>query len=302
MSRRRLVEAWSAFWFRPEARTNLAIARVVIAATALWIVLSRYDLPSALLFPREIWDSVVPERKMRFFLFFSVAAERILWMALHVTLTACIAGIATRWAAIVSGLLLYHFSAFETLLWTGNPYLRGFTIPVLGLLIIGASASGGDFAKRADADRASGENRWPLALIQVLFVQVYFFAAWAKLYTSGLEWMHPENIRRYIIAIDQWTGAFPSPVNRFIIETPALAAAIAVGGVVFEASFPLVLISRRARMILLPAAVFFHIANGIVFHIWFQNAWILLIFVDWHGLMQRRRIAACRKSSISYAT
>ncbi|PYQ51086.1 MAG: hypothetical protein DMF59_08970 [Acidobacteria bacterium] len=144
-------------------------------------------------------------------------------------------GIATRWAAIVSGLLLYHFSAFETLLWTGNPYLRGFTIPVLALLIIGASSSGGDFAKRADADRGSGENRWPLALIQVLFVQIYCFAAWAKLYSGGLQWMHAENIRRYIIAIDQWTGAAPSPINRFIIDSPGAAASIAVCGVVFEA-------------------------------------------------------------------
>jgi Vitamin K-dependent gamma-carboxylase len=276
-------ERWSRFWFAPSSRRQLAVTRILVAAVALWIVLSRNDLPSILLFPRTFWNDVLPERRVRFFLLFDIGTERLLWTMLHVTLITTLAGIATRWSALISGLLLYHFGALEAVLWTGNPYLRGYTIPSLALLIIAASASGGSFARRREADEPSWENRWPVALIQVLFAQIYFFSAWAKVATSGLAWFEPSNLRRYILGLDQFLGIAHAPLNLFIASHPVLCSAMAGCGMALDASFPLVLVSDRMRRIILAAAVFFHIAIGIVFHIWFQNAWLLLIFVKWDG-------------------
>jgi len=279
------------FFFEPEEPANLAMARVLLALTALWIVLSRNDLPSLLEFPRANWGTIPIERRIRFAILLPAGVERVLWWLLHLTLVATVAGVATRWMALASGLLLYHFAAFETIFWSGNPYLRGFTIPALGLLIVAASASGGAFRPRGDDE--SWEQRWPLALIQLLFVQIYFFAAWAKLVTSGVEWMGAANIQRYVLALDQiFTYRNGTFGGNLILASPALATATGVCGMLLDVLFPLVLFSRRARWILLPLAAFFHLANGIVFHIWFQNAWLLLLFVDWAaaaraGRMQR---------------
>jgi hypothetical protein len=277
-------------FFDREEPENLAMARVLLGLTALWIVLSRHDLPSLLTFPRAIWETIPTERRIRFAVLLPLGLERALWWLLHATLLATIAGLATRWMALASGLLLYHFASFETIFWSGNPYLRGFTIPALGLLIVAASASGGAFRPRG-ASEASWEHRWPLALIQMLFAQIYFFAAWAKLVTSGVDWMFAPNIQRYVLALDQ-VFSFPQGTfgGNLILRSTMLATATGVCGLLLDALFPMVLFSRRARRVILPLAAFFHLANGLVFHIWFQNAWLLLLFVDWAAVARAGRM------------
>ncbi len=284
-----LRRAWDRLWFAPEGLTNLAVARVLLALAALWVVLSRRDLPSILEFPHEILGRILPERRLRFGLLFGAGPERVMWAALHVALAATLCGVATRWAALAGGLLLYHLAPLETIVWTGNPYLRGLTIPALGLLVVAASASAGAFPRRGAPDVPSWENRWPLTLIQLLFAQIYFFAGWSKLLASGLPWLSPVNIRNYVLVLDQ-TLSFPEGtlVGNAIVRWPAVASAVGLLGVLLDLLFPLVLFSRRARWILLPAAALFHLANGLVFHIWFQNAPLLLLFVDWDALLRRR--------------
>ena len=49
---------WDAFWHAPTSARNLAIARILLAGTALWMVLSRVDLPGVLAFPAEMWTGV----------------------------------------------------------------------------------------------------------------------------------------------------------------------------------------------------------------------------------------------------
>lgn len=280
---------WERLWFAPAGPTNLAAARILLALAALWIVLSRRDLPSILEFPHAILGAIPPERRLRFGLLLGAGPERVLWGALHVVLGATLFGVATRWAALASGLLLYHLAPLETIVWTGNPYLRGLTIPALGLLVVAASASAGSFPRRGVPDARSWENRWPLALIQLLFAQIYFFAGWSKLVTSGVAWVSPVNIRNYVLVLDQLFGFQEGTLGgNAIVRWPGFAVAVAIAGILLDLLFPLVLLSRRARWALLPAAALFHVANGLVFHIWFQNAPLLLLFVDWDALRSRR--------------
>ena len=111
-------DAIARFFFADEEPVNLAMARVLLALTALWIVVSRNDLPSLLEFPRAIWDTIPVERRIRFAILLPIGVERGLWWLLHATLLATIAGVATRWMSLASGLLLYHFAAFETVFCT----------------------------------------------------------------------------------------------------------------------------------------------------------------------------------------
>jgi hypothetical protein len=272
---------WEAFWHAPTSTRNLAIARGLLAGTALWVVLSRVDLPSVLAFPAEMWTGVGAARRARFLLGAPLAVERALYAALHATLVAALIGVYPRIACFASGLLLYHFAPFETVIRSPNPYLRGLTIPALGLLILSFAPVGRAFARGA-AGAPAEAPAWPLRLVQVLLCQIYFFAGYAKLVTSGLAWPTAENVRRYLLLLNQGLSGHPaSSAGYALADVPWACALLGWGGLVFELVFPLVLFSRTARLVLLPLAVLFHVANGVLFRIFFQDVFLLLLFVDW---------------------
>ena len=85
---------------------NLAAARVLLAAAALWVILSRHDLPGILAYPPELWAGVSPERRLRFLMVLGLPAERALYALLHVALLCAVFGVAPRVASFASGLLL----------------------------------------------------------------------------------------------------------------------------------------------------------------------------------------------------
>jgi len=290
--------AWAAFWYRPGSARNLAAARILLAATALWVVLSRADLPSVLAFPDELWSQVSPERRLRFLIVFDLGVERILYAALHVTLLTALLGVLPRASCLLSGLLLYHFAPFETIIRTGNPYLRGLTIPTLGLLVMSFSRSGDALALFGGRPRdlrppaLSWEYAWPLRLVQVLFCQIYLFAAYSKLFASGGAWLEAANLRGHLLVLNQALSEPPETSWGYALARhPALCAGIAWAGLLLELAFPLVLVSRAARVLLLPLAFAFHVANSVLFRFFFQNTPLLLLFVDWQRLLPGRREA-----------
>lgn len=287
------TSAWARFWYGPEPARNLAAARILLAATALWVVLSRHDLPGILAYPPEMWAGVSPERRVRFLMVFGVGFDRALYALLHAALLCALAGLWPRVACFVAGLLCYHFAPFETIIRTANPYLRGLTIPCLGLLVVSFSRCGDALAlwPRPPAQPPpSWAYRWPLRLVQVLFCQIYLFAGWSKLFTTGWSWASAENVRGHLLALNQALVADPGASWGYAVARHPLACStLAWAGLALEFAFPLVLFSRTARRVLLPAAAVFHAANSVLFRIFFQNVPLLLLFVDWDALARIRR-------------
>ena len=269
---------------------------MLLAATGLWMVLSRPDLPMVETVP-GLWRHVGIAQRLRFFALGDVDVERVLYAVLHLALVLALVGVVPRLASFVSGLLLYHFGPFEALQWTTNPYLRGFTIPALGLLILSGSPCGDAFAlgrrwRGGDIPPDDGRYRWSLILVQVLFSQIYFFAGYAKLVANGFHWVSAENIRGHLLLINQVLT--PSPQASWgyaVAQHPVACAALAWGGIFIDLAFPLVLFSRNTRRILLPMAVLFHLGNSVLFRVLFQNATLLLLFVDWGALLRGQRPA-----------
>jgi vitamin K-dependent gamma-carboxylase-like protein len=262
------------FWFAPELDANLVVARVLLAATALWVVLSRFDLPSVLGFPIEMWAGVPFAQRIRFAYLLPLGLERSLYALLHILLIGAMFGIAQRATCILSGLLLIHFAPLESILWVPNPYLRGLTIPALGLMVFG-------FAGRRDF------RRWPLLLTQFFFAQIYFFAGYAKIFTSGFGWIDAANIRRYLLLLTQFLGFDRHSLSYAFVDHPVICALIAWAAVVFDLVFPIVIFKPATRWVMLPLAVLFHIGNAVLFHVVFQEATLLLLFVNWQPLVDR---------------
>lgn len=281
------LATWNAFWFGRTSARNLAVARIALAGTALWIVLSRFDLPSVIEFP--MWSDISLAARLRYFIGLPLLAERILFGVLHGTLVLAIAGVAPRATAFISALLMYHFAPFEALFWTTNPYLRGLTIPLLGLFALAFCVD----TERATLRSNEEVSRWPVAMVQLVLAQMYFFAGYAKLVTSGLQWASGENMRRWLVLLDQTYGG-GAMIGTQLAASPLAPGLIGWTALTFELIFPIALVSRTARRVLVPAALLFHLANIWIYHIVLQDIPLLIVFADWG----RRAVTGSYNSSM----
>ena len=268
---------WSHVFYRPAHPLGLLGVRTVVCAQALWILLSRPDLPELVSWPAEFHASLGPLLPLRFGIVgLSLAAERGLFFALHALLVATLLGIRPRDTGLAAGLLLYHFAPFEELV-AGLPHTAfgGLTIPVLALLIL-------SFAE-APLPRApaSAEYRWPLALIQLLFSFSYLFPTLAKLRFSGPDWFSAENIHYYALGNATVTGA---PLALWVAARPLVCGAIALGTFLIEASAPLVVVFPAYAAAFVPAALAFHFGILLVIGYFFPSLPLLLLLVHWDAL------------------
>ena len=285
--------AWDRFWFGPGTARNLAAARIVLAAQALWILLSR-DIPALSALPAAFWAEVPGSARWRFLVFEGrPGLEAALQAIALVALVAALLGVAARASCLLAALLLYHLAPLETLFFTPSPWAKGLTLPVLGLLTLSLSPC-------ADALRVGGHGKagpvsgpdhgWPLRLVQLFVCQPYLFSGIAKLKAAGLGWASPENMRAWLLLanLDDQLAAFRAP-GLWLADRPLLCLAMGVAALAMDLGFMVALFSRRARRVLVPAAVLFHAAILVTQNYAFLSAPLLLVFVDWGPRVSRGR-------------
>ena len=276
--------AWDRFWFAPESARNLAAARIILSAHALWILLSR-DIPALSALPAEFWTDVPQSARWRFLIFEGHAGlERALQAAALVALVGAVLGVATRACCLLAALLLYHLAPLETLFFTPSPWAKGLTLPVLGLLTLSLSPCADALRIGGGKGGASGgpEHGWPLRLAQLFACQPYLFSGIAKLRSAGFGWASAANMRAWLLLANQddQLAVFRSP-GLWLADHPTLCAAMGAAGLAMDLGFILVLFSRRSRWVLLPAAALFHAAILVTQNYAFLSAPLLLLFVDW---------------------
>jgi hypothetical protein len=270
---------WDRFWFQPRSPAGLIAARTIVAANAFWVLLSLGDLPDVSSWPPEFWASVDGFLRARYLVgVLPTAAEYGLYALLHLALLAALLGIRPRAACLVSGLLLYHFAPLQELFLSHvGPFFGGLTLPTLALLVLAATET------PTLGAAASPEFSWPLRLIQVLITFNYLFAGYAKLFYSGPSWVSADNIRETLYRIGTWGPTAP-PWTAFLAAQPALLWTIAGLTIPLELLFPLVLFSRTAARILVPATLIAHLLVIPAFGLFFYNIPLLLLFADWDAV------------------
>ena len=289
---------WNGVFFASEPALNLAAARVLFSVHALWILLSR-DLPAMSSLPSEFWMQVPRADLLRYFIFVDQAPlEYCLQFFAVVALVGAAAGIAPRVCCLVAALLLYHLAPLETIFWTASPYQRGFTIDVLALFTLSLSQCGDALriGKRPPAT-ASPAYCWPLRLIQLYLAQTYFISGYAKLFRVGWSWMEPENLRSWFLIFAQQDqvhriGTAFTTLGPWIAEHWLLCLIAGWYGVLINLCFISTVVSRRARWILVPDALFFHIVVFLSLNIFWLNFPQLLVFMNWQWLAHRLRRTA----------
>lgn len=283
---RSLARLWNEVFFADGSPTMLRATRIVLAVQALWILLSRPDMPQLMRWPIAFFSGVSPARSLRFGIgLFPYWAEWIFFVVLHLALVALVLGMFTRAASLTAGLLLFHFAPFEEII-VGMPhtFFGGLTVSTSGLIILSFAAG----VPRGSKER-SPEYRWPVALIQLLFSMNYFCAALAKFRYARFAWFTSENIRRWVI--ENWAVTTP-PWSLTVAASPFLCWLIAVSTLFLETLFPLCVVSRTARRILVPMAFFGHIGIVYTLGIAFPSIVLLLLFVNWDWVASRVRGAA----------
>lgn len=276
----RLASLWDRVWFRPAHPLCLAAARVLLSAQALWILLSRPDLPDLLAWPSEFWVLTERALPLRFGIVgLPLPVEWGLFVALHLSLVAALVGLRPAVSCFASALLLYHFAPLEEII-AGMPHTAfgGLTVPVLGLFVLSFAPS------PPWRGPSSPENRWPFALVQLLFALSYFFPTLAKLHFSGPGWFSADNIRYYAMGNFTVTGA---PCALWVASRPLVCRAIALGTLLLEALSPLVVVSSRFALAFIPAALAFHLGILLTIGYFFPSLPLLLLLVDWDGLGRR---------------
>ena len=292
---RRISAIWERFWFAPTPALDLAAARVIFAAHAIWIVGS-LDLPAISGVPAVFWARVPLVDRWRFLLFPGHALlEQSLQLVALAALVAAALGIWSRVACFCAGLLLYHLAPLETIFWTPNPFERGLTVDVLALLTLSFSRSGDALSlvpTRSAEASASGDYRWPIRLVQLFLCQIYFISGYAKLTRAGLAWVSAGNIRGWLLVFSQQDQiAVSGTLGKWLADQPLACLLIAVGAITVDLGIITIVIWPRLRAWFISAALIFHAGILLTMGILFLNVPQFLIFVDWEVLRRRWRDA-----------
>jgi len=275
-----LAALWERVWFRPAHPLCLTATRAILCLQALWILLSRPDLPDLARWPVEFWVLAGRALPARFgIVAMPLGLEQGLFILLHALLLAALCGVRPRLTCLASGLLLYHFAPFEEVI-ARMPHTAfgGLTLPTLGLLVL----SFAEPPRRGSAP--SAEYRWPFALVQFLLACGYLFPLLAKLRFSGPGWFTADNIRYYALGNLGVTGA---PLAGWVAERPLVCGAIALGTLLLEGLSPLVVLSPAAAMAFVPAALGFHAGIVLVIGYFFPSLPLLLLLLDWDRIGRR---------------
>ncbi len=217
--------------------------------------------------PPHAWRAVWPFAQLGISLP-SVATLNVLqWLWRGSMFAACI-GFAWRWASLAAFILGLYLVGLPENVASIN---HSDAIVVLGLGVMALSRAADALSvdtlleRTANPATKSGEYTWPIRAMWVVFVTIYFAAGVTKLATSGLAWITSDNLAN-LLMLGPVTGSPLTFLGQAIGRHRVLSSALAALSVVIELSMPLVLVSQRARRILVPCrlrhAVFHSSADG----------------------------------------
>lgn len=293
------VKRWNAYWFRPTPVLNMAICRIVIVA-ALLINLVTVNSLKRLFLLSNLPDSLYKPQPLIQLLCLPFGwnyrppfafLEIIFWLTL-------IAGI-TSLIGLKTNISLTFFAG-------GNIFLRAYTysfgaiyhvdaVIVMAVSVLALSPSGRvlslDALRRPrkltimDSDNVAA--RWSLLLMQWIFAITYFDTAISKL-TSGaslisFDWMNGYTLQAYLLK----PGKQGFHLGNWLGQHHTLALISSWIAILFEGTFPIVLIFRKLVWIYIPIGVIFH--TGIFLTIglpFFMLMATYVVFIPWSSVIK----------------
>jgi predicted DCC family thiol-disulfide oxidoreductase YuxK len=287
------IAAWNRFWFEPGSAATLGVCRMLFfGGLALWLI--PHDFAA--------WGSYSPVFWMPIWLFDTlgvpqlssptIAAIQAVWKT---ALVLSAIGLFTRPAMLVSfGLGAYlmglpqnfgqtqHFDTLVVFACGALALSRAGDAWSIDALIAGARR------RSAEPLAPNGEYTWPIRFVWVATALIFCAAGLSKLRHSGLEWILSDNMA-YLLRRQQYHLSDGEPLTRwglFVARYPVLSQGIAAAAVSVETLFPLVLFSRRARLVLVPLGLVFLIGIRMLMGPTFEQFMLCYVFwIPWERLL-----------------
>lgn len=299
-----LGDAWESFWFAPASPLGLGVCRLLLFGyLALWIapgarVAGWAAVDDAFWLPTHLFAvagiGIAPR-----------AVLHALDLAWSVALLLACAGLATRVATGASFVLgvyvlglpqcfgkIDHWSGFLVLVMAILACARcGDACSLDRLRAIRAAHRAG---RRAPAVAPSGEYRWPLQLVRLTMVLVFFAAGVAKLRFSGLAWLDPRNMAVILVqphyALDRELPA----LGLAVAATPWLATTLAAIVLAAEVASPLALLGGPLAAAIVGALLVMQLGNAVLLGVHASVPYLAAyaFWLPWERLVRRGSIEA----------
>jgi hypothetical protein len=142
--------------------------------------------------------------------------------------------------------------------------------------------------------RPSRRTGWPIRTAIALVSIIYCMTGVWKLRNSGIQWVFSDNLR-WALAWGRVRGEPPPwrELGVFIASHPWMAQVCAAGILLFEVTFPLVIVWRRSRPVYVAAAWLFHGGTWFMLGLdyWVYPCVVTILLVDWPPLLDRLKRA-----------
>jgi hypothetical protein len=280
-----LIKRWNRFWFEPATADNLGLARIFLfGSIAIFYVATPYLFPSWGWHTRFAdWGTVNHVFWIPIWLFRTLHLPQLSYQSIHIL------EMIWRLSLILSAIGL--FTRLST--WTAfvvSPYLFGLPnnfgeTQHLDMLLVWSffsmamsrcgdswsvdrlfriARSGGRLA--SEPARVSGDYTWPIRLIWVTICCIFFCAAMSKLRHSGLAWVYGDQMSFFLIRA-QYHATVAEPITNwgFIIGShPWASRLIAFMSLSLEFFYPLALVSKRLRWMIVPSGVLMQVGIAVM--------------------------------------
>ncbi|MEM7230912.1 MAG: HTTM domain-containing protein [Planctomycetota bacterium] len=243
-----IVRGVHRFWFAEEDPRHLALVRILLTGALIGLYLPRDlgvwgSVPYAFWFPQGSFE-VLGFPKMAEA---DVAALSVIWKISLVTLCLGLQTRCSAWVACTLGLYLvglqHNFGKVN----------HGNTLVPIALFVLAFSRCGDALSVDAWLGRRqrplspAGDYRWPLRLLQVALLGVFFAAGVSKLRPAGWDWSATENLRNVLVLHHCGAHRPPTSIGLWLASSPFLYKPFAAIALFSELAAPLAL-ARRFRV------------------------------------------------------
>ncbi len=287
-----------AFLFRPETPHALALCRIAVFGSCLWVVWNDAPVDFARL-PHELWQPT------SFFALLGLGpispqSMELLALAYGALLACATLGLATRVSAPAAALLGLYVLGYENQL---GKIHHSTTLPALLALLLAFSRCGDALAldswRREKDPEPSPEYGWPLQLGRLALGLFMFSAGLSKLLQG---WLPPQPEQfAYLFARSQAVAEAKALVlpalTMWLARHAALAAGLGAGALCLELAAPIAAFVRGPARALLVGGLFgMQLVNALVLGIHTDLPWIAgyAFFVPWDGVLGLLDVARVR--------
>jgi hypothetical protein len=285
-----LILAWNKFWFKDVSAYNMLVFRFIIltgGAVFHWFILDSH--------PATFYESWAP---ISFYKLLDrpINADilnilRYVWLAS--TFVAGL-GIFYRFFTVVgflSGVVyLGHDYNFGVVYHSHHLYIM-----CVGILAFSSLCSTIGIQLSSLKKNKSSEFHWPLRLVQVYVIYVFFLCGVEKLwYGGGFSWAFSESFLLRMLVNPHQT-----PLARWIIEQPMFVSQIFAAGAlfVFELGAPFALLNSKIKILFVFLWSSFHVFVTLTFgnhYAFYSQILCYMAFIDWEKYL------SCQKFNIYF--